>query len=90
MKIFHDTDSYATAIAAAWTKSVDSILHAAGLCAEADEALSSIEKAALIAKLPFGASIFSKLVKIGNDARLRNADVRRLLPACYSASTKLR
>jgi hypothetical protein len=80
----HDTNSYAVAISAAWTQSVDSILDAASLCAEADERLSSVEKAALLAQLRFSESKFSKLVKIGNDPRLREEEVRRLLPASYS------
>ena len=84
MKTLHDKDSYATAIAAAWNKSLDSILDAASLCAQADEALSSAEKADLLAQLPFAAPTFSKLVKIGNDSRLRREDVRRHLPPSYS------
>ena len=67
MKVFNNPSSYATAISAAWNKSVDNILEAAKLCAEADKELSASEKAELFEQLPFEAPTFSRLVKIGND-----------------------
>lgn len=84
MKTPHDAADFVTAISAAWTKSVDCIFDAAILCAEADERLTSTERALLIDGLPFAAPTFSKLVKIGNDQRLRTDRVRQLLPAAYS------
>jgi len=84
VKTPNDTAGFVAAISAAWTKSVDCIFDAAILCAEADERLTSIERALLIDGLPFAAPTFSKLVKIGNDQRLRKDDVRGLLPASYS------
>ena len=84
MKILNDPEGYAAAISAAWNKSVESILEVARLCAEADKQLSAGQKAELLEQLPFEAPTFSKLVKIGNDARLRSDDMRSRLPPSYS------
>ena len=56
----------------------------ARLCAQADKELSPAEKAQLIQQLPFKAPTFSKLVKIGNDPRLRSDDMRARLPNSFS------
>jgi hypothetical protein len=79
-----DRKTYAERISASWHRSIDSIFETAQLCAEANACLSKDDKAALLADLPFPAATFSKLVKIGNDARLRKPGVRCLLPPCYS------
>src|SRR5690242_13433969 len=79
-----DRKTYAERISASWHRSIDSIFETAQLCAEASACLSKDDKAALLADLPFPAATFSKLVKIGNDARLRRPGIRRLLPPCYS------
>lgn len=84
MKIPNNPESYAAAISAAWHKSVENTLEVARLCAQADKELSPAEKAQLIQQLPFKAPTFSKLVKIGNDPRLRSDDMRRRLPPSFS------
>jgi hypothetical protein len=84
VKILNDLGSYATAISAAWTKLLSSILEASKLSAQADKELPADDKARLIEQLPFEAPTFSKLVKIGNDARLYTDRMRGLLPPSYS------
>ena len=84
MKILNNPESYAAAISAAWHKSVENTLEVARLCAQADKELSPAEKAQLIQQLPFKAPTFSKLVKIGNDPRLRRDDMRPRLPPSFS------
>jgi hypothetical protein len=84
VKTLNNLASYASAISAAWHKSVENTLEAATLCAEADKELSSQEKAQLIEQLPFEAPTFSKLVKIGNDPRLRSEEMRPRLPPSFS------
>ena len=84
MKILNDPNTYATKIAAAWTRGVQSILDAAALCADADASLSKDKKVELLAQLPFAAPTFSKLVQIGSDQRLATPELRGLLPPSYS------
>jgi hypothetical protein len=76
--------TYAQKINAAWTKSVDSVIATAVLCAEADAKFEGEDKEALKRALTFKASTFSKLAKIGNDRRLHDEKTRSLLPPAYS------
>jgi len=76
--------SYVKAINASWHKSTDSILETAKVCADAEKKLSKDEKIKLFKDLVFSKATFSKLAKVGSQARLLNEDVKPLLPPNYS------
>jgi hypothetical protein len=76
--------AYVKAINASWHKSTDSILETARICAEAEKKLSADEKTKLFKDLVFSKATFSKLAKVGSQARLLNEDVKPLLPPNYS------
>jgi hypothetical protein len=71
---------YAVAIAQAWQKTVDAILEVSKVCADADDTLDLLQRMQLIARLPFGRTMFCKLVAIGRTATLHNPDVVRFSP----------
>ena len=75
---------YVDAISGNWRRGVEAFLEIARLCAEAEERLDTAQQAELKAKLPFGATTFSKFRQIGLDARLRKPEVQLLLPAAYT------
>lgn len=76
--------SYVKAINASWHKSTESILETAKVCADAEKKLSKDEKIKLFKDLVFSKATFSKLAKVGSQARLLNEDVKPLLPPNYS------
>jgi hypothetical protein len=59
---------YVDAISGNWRCGVEAFLEIARLCAEAEERLDTAQQAELKAKLPFGATTFSKFRQIGLDA----------------------
>jgi hypothetical protein len=75
---------YVHAITGNWRRGIEALLEIARLCAEAEEQLEPAQHAGLKAKLPFGATTFSKFRQIGLDARLRKPEVQLLLPAAYT------
>jgi hypothetical protein len=77
-------DAYAVNISDAWHRTVDAVMTAAQRCAQADARLTPQQKKELIDKLPFGEETFSKLVRIGSDARLQRPEIQELLPPRYT------
>ena len=77
-------DAYAANISVAWHRTVNAVMTTAQFCAQADSRLTSQEKKELIGKLPFGEETFSKLVRIGSDARLQRPEIQELLPPRYT------
>ena len=75
---------YVDAIGGNWQRGVEAFLEIGRLCAEAEDRLDPAQQAELKAKLPFGATTFSKFRQIGLDARLRKPEVQLLLPAAYT------
>jgi hypothetical protein len=75
---------YAVAIAQAWQKTVDAILEVSKICADADDTLDLLQRMQLIARLPFGRTMFCKLVAIGRTATLHNPDVVGFLPPSWT------
>lgn len=84
MAVQETVASYVKAINASWHKSTDGILETAKVCAEAEKKLSKDEKTKLFKDLVFSKATFSKLAKVGSQARLLNEDVKPLLPPNYS------
>ena len=76
-------EEFAVKIKTSWFRSVEEICRRGKYCAEADRRLSPEGKKALLQKLPFGASDFSRLVRIGNDRRLPTI-IKRLPPSFSS------
>jgi len=68
---------------ASWHKSTESTFELAKHCAATNKELSAAAKKALMARLPFDRVTFSKLVKIGNDARLPR--LMHQLPPSFSS-----
>jgi hypothetical protein len=62
---------YVAEITGCWHRSTKEIFRCSSLCAEAYKRLNKSDGKELLKGLPFGASTFSKLVKIGNNDRLR-------------------
>ena len=79
-----EVDRFASLIAVGWRQATESIMAVAKSCSEAEANLLPEEKKELFAILPFGQSVFSKLVAIGNDKRLSRPRVQKLLPPSYS------
>jgi hypothetical protein len=79
---YQQAEQYAQRIEGAWFMLKTKIFEVATLCAEAKQRLSPLEKSRLLGLLPFEAPTFSKLAKIGADARL--LELRDHLPPCYS------
>ena len=77
-------DKYLKEISAGWYETTRSILAVAKTCADANAQLDADAKRELLNELPFGASVFSKLAKIGADPRLKKQAVAKLLPPNYS------
>jgi hypothetical protein len=71
---------YAVAIAQAWQKTVDAILEVSKVCADADATLDYPQRMRLITRLPFGRTMFCKLVAIGRTATLHNPEIASCLP----------
>jgi hypothetical protein len=71
---------YAVDIAQAWQKAFNSILEVSKVCADADDKLDILQRMRLIARLPFGRTMFCKLSAIGRAAALHNPDVAGSLP----------
>jgi hypothetical protein len=76
--------TYAKHIRESWRRCLDEIMEVARLCAGANAQLTTAEKSELMLSLPFGEATFSKLVQIGNDARLQKPEIQRLLPPHYT------
>lgn len=76
--------TFVTGIRENWTKATNAILEVAELCAKANRELNKAEKKELLKQLPFSPAAFSKLVKIGDDERLKRTDVAVCLPPNYS------
>lgn len=79
---------YAERISANWQNHLASIFKVAADCFAANHELSVLEKHALIERLPFGASMFSKLASIGGDTRLKKNQT--LLPPSISTLDLIR
>ena len=79
---------YAKRISENWRKSVGSIWSVAEDCLVAKNEFTASEKQDLIARLPFGESMFSKLASIGGDKRLKAH--RDILPPSISTMDILR
>jgi hypothetical protein len=79
---------YAERISQGWQKTVGSIWSVAEDCFVAKNDFTASEKRDLIARLPFGESMFSKLASIGGDKRLK--EHRELLPPSISTMDLLR
>jgi hypothetical protein len=75
---------YASEIKARWQKVLESIFEVADLLIEAKKKLDPTDWEDLQDELPFSDSVATKLLKIGNDKRLRKARVYKLLPSSYS------
>jgi hypothetical protein len=73
---------YAERISAKWYRTTATIFEVSTDCFAAREELSVLERHALIERLPFGASMFSKLASIGGDDRLKKN--QKLLPPSIS------
>ena len=71
---------YAVAIAQAWQNTVDAILEVSKVCADADATLDYPQRMRLITRLPFGRTMFCKLVAIGRTATLHNPEIASCLP----------
>ena len=80
-------DGFARRIGTSWHKTTEGIMEAARHCADADDQLTPAAKSALLARLPFGRSMFSKLAKVGRDPRLGRVLDR--LPASVSTIYEL-
>jgi hypothetical protein len=76
--------TYAERIGESWRRWIEGILEVAHHCAEASARLTTAQKSELMLSLPFDEATFSKLVQIGNDARLQKPEIRRLLPPHYT------
>lgn len=79
---------YAERISQGWQKTVGSIWNVAEDCFFAKKDFTASEKRDLIARLPFGESMFSKLASIGGDKRLK--EHRDTLPPSISTMDILR
>lgn len=81
-----EIEKAASAINAAWNKSVAAIFETARLCADAEQGgkYGKKELTQLKSLLHFSPPTFSKLAKIGKDARLQTTSVQKLLPPQYS------
>lgn len=77
-------DFFVGEIGARWHKMTDGILDVASLCVEAMRTLCPEDRKALHGRLRFSKGTISKLVKIGNDERLRPDYVRKRLPPSYT------
>jgi hypothetical protein len=75
---------YASEIKQRWQKVLESIFEVADLLREAKKKLDPTDWEALQDELPFSDSVATKLLKIGDDKRLRKARVYKLLPSSYS------
>ena len=76
--------TYAKHIGEAWHRCLEEIMKVARLCAEANARLTAAEKSELMPSLPFVEATFSKLVQIGNNARLQKPEIQQLLPPHYT------
>lgn len=77
-------DFYVSEIDARWHKMADGILEVGTLCVEAVRSLCPEDRKALHGRLRFSKGTISKLVKIGNDERLRRDFVKKRLPPSYT------
>jgi hypothetical protein len=75
---------YASEIKARWQKVLESIFEVADLLKQAKKKLDQTEWEDLKDELPFSDSVATKLLKIGEDKRLRKPTVYNLLPSSYS------
>jgi hypothetical protein len=75
-----DIEKIASVIAEGWGKSAEAILEVAKVCAEASKTLSADDIRKLRARLPFDATVFSKLVAIGRCPHLNRPEVTRTIP----------
>jgi hypothetical protein len=66
-----------------WQRRPEGFHDLAIACAEADKAVPKAFRRTLMKKLPFSASVFRKLAQIGDDQRLQNEHIRKLLPPCH-------
>jgi len=73
-------EEFASKIKASTVRSVQEILKRGDYCVQAKKRLTAKGYGALLKKLPFGASDFSKYVRIGNDQRLRT-NIKHLPPS---------
>jgi hypothetical protein len=84
-------DKFARRIVSCWHRTTEDILELAHECADATDALSGPDKLpakkALIDRLPFDGSTFSKLVAIGHDVRLQS--LAGLLPHSFTTLYEL-
>ena len=71
---------YAVNIARARQNTVDAILEVSKVCADADATLDYPQRMQLITRLPFGRTMFCKLVAIGRTATLHNPEIASCLP----------
>jgi hypothetical protein len=77
---------YAGRIADGWRRAASGMIELARLCAEADGRLTPAQKRFLVERLPFDRPTFSKLVRVGRDARLRDPSLQALVPPHYTVA----
>ena len=76
-------EKLAAKIMVLWYRCAQAIYDTGVACAREDKRLIPIDKKALLKKLPFSASRFSKLVQIGKDGRL--PEIMKRLPPSFSS-----
>jgi hypothetical protein len=77
-------DAYQRKIRTAWQKTIDGILETASLIADANETLNTQEWNQLVQDLPFGDSVRSMMLGIGNTKRFNSQRIQKLLPPNYN------
>ena len=77
-------DAYQRKIRTAWQKTIDGILETASLIADANETLTTQEWNLLVQDLPFGDSVRSMMLGIGNTKRFNSQRIQKRLPPNYN------
>ena len=77
-------DAYKRKIGTAWQKTKEGILETASLIADANETLTTQEWNILVQDLPFGDSVRSMMLGIGNTKRFNSQRIQKLLPPNYN------
>jgi hypothetical protein len=81
---------FATRLAAAWHRSVDGIIEAGRIWAEAKDTLSPTELKELMATTRFSGPTVSKLISIAKDRRITDPNNQAVLPNSYGSLYELR
>jgi len=77
-------NAYQRKIRTAWQKTIDGILETASLIADANETLTTQEWNLLVQDLPFGDSVRSMMLGIGNTKRFNSQRIQKRLPPNYN------